>query len=397
MTTRKNVFTFFLGCALLNLAANFAHPVTPTIFTDLQLSDYIFGVVLAAQLFTNFLFSPFWGKLSTYLSSKTVLFITLIGYALGQFWFAVARSELDFVLARAFTGVFIGGSFVCMLTYIVNTSPNPQMRGKYLAVYATVQMTSMAFGYTIGGLLGEISTYLAIYAQIVVLLLSGLCFFIFCENDKKDTLNRQNRTALFKEANPLAAFISSRKIMTATFFLLFMTCMLSNLGFTAFDQTFNYYLRDQFGFSSGYNGIIKGVMGLITFIVNSTLTIYLINRTDSKKSVIWVLLACAISMISATLTDNLPLFLVFNVLYFAANSITLPLLQSLVAQRGETSDSNLVMGVYNAMRSLGAVIGALFAGFLYNIAPKTPFFFGFFAFVLATVCALLYRKRSKLK
>ena len=67
------LISFYVGCVVLNVAANTAHPVTPTLFTTLGLGSYMFGLALAAQLLTNFLFSPFWGWLSSYISSRRVL------------------------------------------------------------------------------------------------------------------------------------------------------------------------------------------------------------------------------------------------------------------------------------------------------------------------------------
>ena len=80
----KHLFYYYLGCIVLSIAANTAHPVTPTLFTHFGLGSYMFGVAMAAQMLTNFLFSPFWGWLSAYLSSRNILLVTCIGYAFGQ-------------------------------------------------------------------------------------------------------------------------------------------------------------------------------------------------------------------------------------------------------------------------------------------------------------------------
>ena len=55
---------FFIISAFQSLAANFAHPATPTLIQNLGLNDYMFGVAFAGMSLTNFLFSPFWGKIS---------------------------------------------------------------------------------------------------------------------------------------------------------------------------------------------------------------------------------------------------------------------------------------------------------------------------------------------
>ena len=73
MKYKTRFAAFFAAMTLFNLAANFAHPVTPTVIKNLNLHDYMFGLALAAMLFTNFLMSPFWGKINNYVSSRLTL------------------------------------------------------------------------------------------------------------------------------------------------------------------------------------------------------------------------------------------------------------------------------------------------------------------------------------
>ena len=73
---------FFFAVALESLAANFAHPITPTLIQNLQLPDYSFGMLYAGMAFTNFLFSPFWAKQVTRMGSRRVLGICCVGYGI---------------------------------------------------------------------------------------------------------------------------------------------------------------------------------------------------------------------------------------------------------------------------------------------------------------------------
>ena len=139
---------------VFNMAANFVHPVTPTIIVDLGLNDYMFGLALAAMMLCNFLFSPFWGKIAGYISSKTVMLICGLGYALGQVFFGLAQTETQFLLARMFAGIFCGGSYVVFMTYTVNQSTDAN-RGRNLTINATLTSVSSAFGYFVGGMIGE--------------------------------------------------------------------------------------------------------------------------------------------------------------------------------------------------------------------------------------------------
>ena len=70
---RKNrLMPFFLIIFFFNMAASFAHPVTPTLIVERNLDSSMFGVALAAMMTMNFLFSPFWGKLCGYIPTKRI-------------------------------------------------------------------------------------------------------------------------------------------------------------------------------------------------------------------------------------------------------------------------------------------------------------------------------------
>lgn len=151
---------FFMIVCLQSMAANFAHPVTPTIIQNLGLGDYMFGLAFAGMAGTSFLFSPFWGKLADYVQSRTILLICNLGYALGQILFSLGTTEVTIMMARFVSGFFVGGVNVCMLTYTVNMSA-PEQRGSHLTIQATAVTVAGTFGYMIGGILGEVSVNLA--------------------------------------------------------------------------------------------------------------------------------------------------------------------------------------------------------------------------------------------
>ena len=138
---------FFMIVCLQSMAANFAHPVTPTIIQNLGLGDYMFGLAFAGMAGTSFLFSPFWGKLADYVQSRTILLICNLGYAVGQILFSLGTTEVTIMMARFVSGFFVGGVNVCMLTYTVNMSA-PEQRGSHLTIQATAVTVAGTFGYS---------------------------------------------------------------------------------------------------------------------------------------------------------------------------------------------------------------------------------------------------------
>lgn len=394
MKYKTRFFAFFTAMIVFNLAANFAHPVTPTVIQNLHLHDYMFGVALAAMLITSFLMSPFWGKINVYISSRLSLLVCCCGYGIAQVWFAYATTELMIILARMFAGLFTGGIFVSFLTYIVNVS-RPEDQGRYLTYSATIKSVASAFGYMVGGFLGEISVKTAFLVQAITLLVVAVAFFFICVPDGNTELKNVSKKQLVKEANPFQAFMDSRKFMNVAFAMLFAVNILINFGNTGFDQAFNYYLKDQLGLTSSYNGIIKAAVGFISFISNMTLCIWIISKTNMKKSMVVVIAICAAASFGTMLPSNIGIFIAFSMIVYAGYSVSVPVLQDMVANNAKPEQRNIVMGFFNATQSLGSIAGSLIAGFIYSVNAKLPFACTFIIYgvgVLAAFGYMCYKK-----
>ena len=388
MTKRKpSTYIFFLSCLFFHMASCFAHSVTPMLFTELGIGSHMFGIVLAVMLAVNFTVSPFWGKLNGTIPSKISLCIGCLGYALGQFFFAIARTEMQFTLARAFTGLFTAACYVSILTYTLSLSDDPREQGANLTIVATIQMVGNAFGYLVGGLLGEISIATTFVAQVGTLITCTVVFWLACRKDRDPVLEKGSIGRIVRQSNPLSALLDGRKFMTPALLILFICVMLQAIGITTYDQSSNFYLRDVFGFTSGYNGVIKGVTGLLTLCLNLFITIKLVRRYAPPRIITGLYALCSVFMAGVVFGTNQMTFIVFNVLFYSAGAAILPLLQRTLTQRADPQYSSLAMGFYTSMTSLGSIIGALSSGLLYALTPGAPFVMGLGAFVIALILA----------
>lgn len=394
MKYKTRFMLFFAGMILFQLAANFAHPVTPTIIQDLALPDYMFGLMLAAMQLSNFLFSPFWGKLNVSISSRQTLLICCMGYGIAQLGFACATTQAAILLVRVLAGVFVGGIFVSFLTYVINTA-RPEDQAKYLTYSATIQAVCGAFGYLVGGVLGEFSIRGTFFLQAFCLALAGILFRMVClpDGQQRQVSVRQ----VLKKANPLQAFFDGKYFMNMAFVMLFAVNILMNFANTGFDQVFNYYLKDQLGLTSAYNGVIKAAVGLISFVFNMTLCLWIIRKTDTKISITVLMGLCALAAVGTVLTPRIGLFIGLSVFVYAGYSVSLPVLQHMVAVQADPAQKNLVMGFYNATKSLGSIIGSLMAGFLYALHVKLPFAVVAVAYGCSLLAAAGYLLHSRKK
>ena len=394
MKYKTRFLFFFTAMILFNLAANFAHPVTPTIIQELNLPDYMFGLMLAAMQFSNFLFSPFWGKMNASISSRNTLLICCMGYGAAQLGFACATTQTGILLVRVLAGVFVGGIFVSFLTYVVNTA-RPEDQAKYLTYSATIQAVFGAFGYLVGGVLGEFSIRGTFFLQAFCLGLAGLMFRLVCLPDGRQEKIPVQQIA--KEANPLRAFLDGRQFLNMAFVMLFAVNILMNFANTGFDQVFNYYLKDQLGLTSSYNGSIKAAVGLISFVFNMTVCLWIIRKTDTKKSMVLLMGLCTCMSVGTLLAPQMGLFILLSVFVYAGYSVSLPVLQHMVAVQADPDRKNLVMGFYNATKFLGSIVGSLMAGFLYALHAKLPFGVVAAAYGISVLAAVGYLLQCRKK
>ena len=394
MKYKTRFLLFFAGMILFQLAANFAHPVTPTIIQDLELPDYMFGLMLAAMQLSNFLFSPFWGKMNVSISSRQTLLICCMGYGVAQLGFACATTQTMILLVRVLAGVFVGGIFVSFLTYVINAA-NPEDQARYLTYSATIQAVCGAFGYLVGGVLGEFSIRGTFFLQAFCLGLAGILFRFVCLPDGQQRQVDLKQT--FRQTNPLQAFLDGKHFMNMAFVMLFAVNILMNFANTGFDQVFNYYLKDQLGLTSSYNGIIKAAVGLISFVFNMSLCLWIIRKTDTKISITVLMGLCALTAAGTVVTPQIGLFIALSVFVYAGYSVSLPVLQHMVAVQADPARKNLVMGFYNATKSLGSIIGSLMAGFLYALHVKLPFAVVAVAYGCSLLAAAGYLVQSRKK
>ena len=135
-------------------------------------------------------------------------------------------------------------------------------------------------------------------------------------------------------------------------------------------------------------------MGLISFAANMTLCLWIIRKANVGKSVTVTALFCTAASVGTLLIPEIRTFIFCSILVYAGYSVSLPLVQHMVAQQADPAQKNLVMGFYNATKSFGSIIGSLTAGFLYGVHVKLPFLVVavIYGAALAAAAAWLFRE-----
>jgi DHA1 family multidrug resistance protein-like MFS transporter len=368
---KKTSSLFFLfGLFFVELiAANLAHPATPTLIVERGLPSSTFGLAFAAMSLGSFLFSPLWSYLNDRIGRVHVFALGCYGYAIGQTMFLFANQLWLIVLARFIAGVFVGGVMMTQLVLILDHSMSSD-RAMNLSIHATLFTIGGALGYLVGGFLADIDLYLMFVIQIVALAGTGLVMHLFFQGIDVSTI--QEKSSSF---NPLRFFNIVIRIKPLEFTLFSVIVLLSMMGTVAFDQIFNFYLKDQLSFPASMNGIIKAAFGVMSLLVNITLGRMIIQKKWFKLPLSIVLLMTSTLALILVFFRDFNLFMVLSISFFVLNSLYLILVQVYSGHMSSFASNATVMGLYNAIRSLGMVLGSFLAGQLYQINISSSFAF----------------------
>ena len=390
---RSSLLRFFVLMFLEVMAANMVHPVTPTFLTQLDMPEFMFGAAFAAMSLTNFLFCPFWGAVGDRIGRVNTLFITILGYAVGQLLFLFSTEIWQILIARMIAGVFSGGVTVCFMAYVADTA-QPEQCGRAMAICAALTSAGTSIGYLAGGLLGDFSVAMSFWGQFAVLCVSAFGMGLLLKDGDYYT----KRPVSFAQAfNPLSVFSRGKGHFTKPMLVFLAGVFLACFASTAYDNAFNYFLKDQFSFPPSYNGFIYAAIGVVGITFNMTLGLWIQRRTKCYLPLgIIFLLAGVTLLVSIGMIQEMPYILV-NMVFYLCNSMYLPLQQAL-AIRQWRDQNGTVSGVFSSVRAAGMVTGSLSAGVLYAAAPRLPMWACAAVFFVTALVVFLnmvqYRRRQ---
>ena len=389
----RSVLKFFLIYFGFTIVSNFVHSITPSFLQMIQAPSYINGVAFSVMSLCSFFASPFWGKMGDRKPYPQLMAVGFFGYALGQFFFSIARGVPMLLFARVISGLLNGALAVNALSYLISVSDS-ENRGQYLAMFAMLQSVGTCIGYLIGGVIGDYSLMAVFYAQIGAASVLGIVTLLVLRDAPGRTLSTEKID--FAKINPVTSMTTSMRRVDAAMGVYLAIVFCFGFAMMSYDNYFGYFLRDQFGFPTSYNGYFKALIGIIAIIANSTINMWINKHTDVRKSITVILGLCSVSITAMLLASHsIPAFLGVALLYYTCNAITMPILQVMMMKDEDKSETGTISGLFNAFISLGRTFGPLIAAFAYGLNPLYPFVLAAAMYMIAALLSIRNRIQYK--
>ncbi len=359
MKNSKKFILFIYG--ILGLAANLAHPITPTLFNIRGFESTLFGLAFSMMSLFNFLFSFFWAKKLNKIKINLIFFVCCMGYAFGQFLFLIGNNVYVMLLSRAIAGMFIAGVFIGMPYYFTLISDENE-KSSYITKLSTFFTVGGTVGYFFGGFLGGINIYLPVALQSLIYFVAA--FILFFIVDVKVNNDKLVTKKLFDLGIKLNRIQISVMLLT---FCLFVSS-------TSLTQMFAYYLINVLNVTPTINGLIKGIVGILSIAINFSFTLKIQNSKNIFK---WIKFYILILFIMYLLFINVSkinmLFIVLGILIMVIDTIHLPILQSTCIKNTIKEEQSIALGLQNSVRSIAMIFGAILSSYLFAFNNIFPF------------------------
>ncbi|WP_449536611.1 MFS transporter [Ferdinandcohnia sp. Marseille-Q9671] len=166
------ILTLMVSCSIMII-----DPILPLYIADIASSSgyatLLTGFVIALPGLASALFAPVWGKWADKVGFQRILFIGLLGAAIGTFAQIIFTQIWGFSLIRFVYGVFFCAVYPALNGLVVRSTPE-DFRGRAFSLHQTSNQIGGMIGPLLGGLLGGIFPTEILFAVTGVLLLVAM-------------------------------------------------------------------------------------------------------------------------------------------------------------------------------------------------------------------------------
>lgn len=380
----KKILYLHFFAFLTGIVTNLVHPVTPLYIRSLGISNYMFGVFFAVMNLGIFIFAPFWGNLGDTHKRSYLIGLGFLGYGISQLLFGTFYNEYNIMLVRFTAGVFTAAFQVSTLAYLLDEQT--ENKKTHVSIYLALVVLGASFGYFIGGRLGEVIILEHIFfIQAASSLIMVILSLFLKETKEKET---KERTTIFSS-------LKNIKNLDKSFIFLLIIIVIANIGIVNFSKYIDLYIND-LNFSPKTIGNINFISGIITILVTLFIVPLLLRRYESiKVSIVSLLFAGIFSLFVFIMPSKMFLYLMYSffMIYISFKTIYEPaMIDHINEQKGSTG---VLMGLRQSALALGAVIGPIIAGFLYEFITVYLFVILSGLLILASILLVFYQRKGE--
>ena len=341
-------------------------PLLPFYAETFGASALAVGLLNTSFSLMQFLFAPFWGRLSDRVGRRPVILIGLFGSAVSYLLFGLASSLTMLFAARIAAGI-AGANIPTAQAYMADVT-TPENRAKGMGLLGAAFGLGFIFGPAIGGFLSQWGYQApSFFASGLSLANFIAAWFLLPESrpaHERRPAARETRLAGLRRA-------VSRRGMPAILAVYFIVVT----AFSSFEMNFSLYSEYRFGFDSTSIGYVFAFIGATLALVQGVFVGRVVRWLGERRVIQAAIALIAAGLALVPLAGGVPLLVAACGLLAAGMGFNTPSITSLISRLSHADEQGGILGLSQSVASLARIIGPAWGGFLYDEFGRTsPFF-----------------------
>lgn len=322
------------------------------------------GFLFAVYSLMQFFFSPLLGRLSDRFGRRPILFISLLGSAVGYFVIGFANTLFLVFLGRIIGGI-TGANISTAQAYIADVTTK-ENRARGMGLFGAAFGLGFILGPAIAGVLSKYGVHVPFYCAAVLSFVNAIALYFILPESLKPEMRRAGKHTTSRLA---AAFEALREKQFGTINLIYFLLI---TAFSIMTYAFVLYTAFRFGYNAEQNGYLFGFVGLMSVIGQGFLFAALARRfseptLSAAGCLVMAASLFAIPFVGPAFGGLLALLLCCMTLSLG-NAMASPALTSLVSKITSESEQGSRLGLMQSGASLARAIGPVVGGVLLNNA-----------------------------
>ncbi|TMQ53513.1 MAG: MFS transporter [Candidatus Eisenbacteria bacterium] len=344
------------------------------------------GLLTTSFSFSQFVFAPFWGRLSDRVGRRPILIGSLLLTGVSYLVYAAAGSLALLFASRILAGV-AGAVLSTAQAYVADTT-TPENRTKGMGLIGAAFGMGFIFGPAIGGLLSRWGFAAPAYASASLALAAAVFAFLRLP----ESLPREARAGAAARRSRTTLREALARPAVGTVLGLFFVATLCFSGMETilalFCQRFYGWGPHEIGYLFAYVGVVAASMQL--GIVGA-----LARRFGERALVRAGLALMGAAFVTAGLVPPLALFLLVMGAIAVASGLMTPSLSGLISIATPADEQGGILGVYQSLGSLARAAGPFLGGLAFDVvSPGAPLWMAGIGLGLAALFAAKLPHRS---
>ena len=320
------------------------------------------GLLFSIYSWMQFFFSPILGRLSDRYGRRPILFISLMGSAVGYFVMGFAGS-LAMVFAGRIIGGITGANISTAQAYIADVT-SKENRAKGMGLFGAIFGLGFILGPAIAGILSKYGVHVPFYFAAILSFINAVALYFILPESITPGAPHEERKSRFAE---LVESLREKEfgVVNLVYFLLVT-------AFSIMTYAFVLYTAYRYGYNAEQNGYLFTYVGIVAIIGQGVLFSRLVKvMGESKLTVVGCFMMAGSLLIFPYLgpaAGGLSALLAVTAVLSIGNAFASPSLTSLASKISPEDKQGSSLGIMQSGASLARAIGPMIGGVLLNDA-----------------------------